>query len=87
MQTQVKKLILTAAISGLTLVATGCPQQNAQAIEGECHGINECKGTGACGGATHDCAGKNSCKGKGWIKATAEDCKAKKGDYKEHKGH
>ncbi len=45
----------------------------------QCGGVNECKGKGACGGATHDCAGKNECKGKGWVALTEKDCKAKGG--------
>jgi hypothetical protein len=42
--------------------------------------VNECKGTGACGGADHDCAGKNECKGKGWVKVADEgECTTKGG--------
>lgn len=48
--------------------------------EVKCMGVNECKGTGACGvPGGHSCAGQNECKGKGWIKTTAEDCVAKAG--------
>lgn len=45
----------------------------------KCAGINECKGTGACGGAGHACAGHNECKGQGWVKVTAEECAEKGG--------
>jgi hypothetical protein len=45
----------------------------------KCTGVNECKGKGACGGATHDCAGHNECKGKGWVTLAEKDCKAKGG--------
>jgi uncharacterized membrane protein len=39
-----------------------------------CYGVNECKGTGACGGKGHSCAGKNACKGQGYIKIDKETC-------------
>ena len=52
------------------------------AEKGECHGINACKGKGACGGPGYSCAGNNACKGKGWISMTEADCKIKKGTFK-----
>jgi hypothetical protein len=71
-----KKLLLAAAVTGL--VAGGATFSNTvQAAEkgkGHCHGVNTCKGTGACGGATHGCAGKNACKGKGWVYKTKNEC-------------
>lgn len=51
----------------------------AKVAEIKCSGINSCKGTGACGTATHACAGQNSCKGQGWVKASKADCDAKGG--------
>ncbi len=45
----------------------------------KCAGINECKGKGACGGATTSCAGTNECKGKGWLLLSEKECKDKKG--------
>jgi hypothetical protein len=58
----------------------------ASAAEGECHGVNSCKGKGECGGKGHSCAGKNSCKGKGWVKATKEECAQKHGKFKAETG-
>ncbi len=52
---------------------------------GECHGVNSCKGKGACGGKGHSCAGKNTCKGKGWEKLSKEECTKKKGTFKPEK--
>ena len=83
------KVLVGAAVSGLVFTGAYCagggadkgPAPEASNM-GQCHGINECKGKGACGGDKHDCAGKNSCKGKGWIKMSQEDCEAKKGTYK-----
>ncbi|MBI5246343.1 MAG: hypothetical protein HY923_04130 [Elusimicrobia bacterium] len=49
---------------------------------GECWGVNECKGKGACGGVGHECAGGNTCKGKGWLTLTKPECDAKKGKFK-----
>jgi uncharacterized membrane protein len=55
----------------------------AAAAKGECHGVNECKGKGACGsGENHDCAGQNTCKGLGWISLTKAECDAKGGTFK-----
>jgi hypothetical protein len=46
----------------------------------KCSGVNSCKGTGACAGASNSCAGKNSCKGTGWsYTKTESDCTAKGG--------
>lgn len=54
--------------------------------EGECHGVNACKGKGDCGGKGHSCAGKNSCKGKGWVKTDKDLCDKLGGKYKAEKG-
>ena len=74
-------MLMTAAFAGLALAGAGISANQEKAKEGECHGINGCKGTGDCGGKTHDCAGKNACKGKGWKKMTEAQCKAKKGKF------
>lgn len=53
--------------------------------KGECHGVNACKGKGACGGADgggHECAGSNACKGKGWLSLTEAECKGLNGKFK-----
>ncbi len=75
------KLLIGAALAGLSLsTLTACPTPEAQA-SGQCHGVNGCKGQGACGGKDHDCGGKNACKGQGWVKSTAEECTTKGGQY------
>lgn len=76
-----KTALLTAALAGITMAASGCASKQAEANSGQCHGVNACKGQGECGGKTHDCGGKNECKGHGWIKTTAEDCQAKSGEF------
>lgn len=58
-----------------------------EAVKGQCHGINACKGQGECGGAGHNCAGKNECKGKGWVFKTEAECKDAGGTFKEDGGH
>lgn len=82
-----KTRILTAAFTGL--IMAGCASETKMAsdssstmAQGECHGINSCKGTGECGGAGHSCAGKNSCKGKGWVTLSKADCNSKGGTFK-----
>jgi hypothetical protein len=50
--------------------------------QGECWGVNACKGQGACGGAGHECSGQNACKGQGWLSLTKPDCDAKNGKFK-----
>lgn len=82
MNTKTKKLLLSAAMVGLTTATlTACPSGDANANEGQCHGINECKATGDCGGKDHDCAGRNECKGQGWKKMTKEACESKSGKF------
>lgn len=91
-----KKTATMAAISGILAAGaltaslrahaqdTSAPSETATA-EGECHGINSCKGKGDCGGKGHSCAGKNSCKGKGWLRTTKEECAKQKGKFKAEK--
>jgi hypothetical protein len=89
--TKNNKALMTAALGGLMLAATitaasadekgAAPAAGAKT--GECHGVNACKGTGACSTESNSCAGKNSCKGKGWVKSTKADCEAKGGKYKD----
>jgi len=50
--------------------------------KGECHGVNACKGQGACGGAESECAGTNACKGHGWLSLTKAECDGKSGKFK-----
>ena len=73
-----KSLLASAALSGL-IVAAGCASMDGlmggpQFVMGECHGINACKGNGACEGVGHTCEGKNDCEGKGWLKMTKGTC-------------
>ena len=84
-----KNLLLAAAIAGLALSANAeektkeaKPSKASQDIQGQCSGVNSCKGTSACHSEANSCAGTNSCKGKGWLKMSQKDCKAKKGVFK-----
>ncbi|MBC7538171.1 MAG: hypothetical protein H7281_05080 [Bacteriovorax sp.] len=84
-----RNLLLAAALSGLALTATAndaaiaaAPVKEAKTIEGQCHGINSCKGTSACHSEKNSCAGNNACKAKGWLKTTEKECKEKKGTFK-----
>ena len=80
-------MLLSAAITGM-LAVSGCAHNKADtseattAAEGECHGINSCKGEGDCGGKGHSCAGKNTCKGQGWKKMSEADCSEAGGEFK-----
>ncbi len=85
----IKKTAAMAALSGMMVAGALSLSLRAQAqdssgaatahgADGECHGVNSCKGKGECGGKGHSCAGKNSCKGKGWVKMNKEDCAKKK---------
>lgn len=76
-------LLVGAALAGLALAgAASAKEAGKMAKEGECHGINGCKGQGDCGSKDHGCGGQNACKGQGWKKMTAAQCKAKKGKFK-----
>ena len=75
-------LLIGAALAGLTMTLSACPEQSAQANEGQCHGVNSCKGQGECSGKGHSCGGYNECKGQGWTKMTPEACAEKSGDFK-----
>ncbi|MDG0815639.1 BufA2 family periplasmic bufferin-type metallophore [Bdellovibrio svalbardensis] len=80
--------LLAAGALSVSLQAHGADSQkpDAATAEGECHGVNSCKGKGDCGGKGHGCAGKNSCKGKGWLRMTKEKCEAAHGKFKADKG-
>ncbi|HWU43829.1 MAG TPA: hypothetical protein VN132_10335 [Bdellovibrio sp.] len=94
-----KGILTKAAISGLFAASalsvslhakaqqgSDSAKPSASAADGECHGVNSCKGKGDCGGKGHSCAGKNSCKGKGWLKMNKEKCEAAKGKFVPEKG-
>ena len=83
-----RNLLFAAALAGLALTATAddavkaaAPQKEPKVIEGQCHGINSCKGTSACHSEKNSCAGSNSCKGKGWLKTSEKSCNKKKGTF------
>lgn len=84
-----RNLLLAAALSGLALTATAedaakaaAPKSDAKAIEGQCYGVNSCKGKSACHSEKNSCAGSNACKAKGWLKTSEKECKDKKGTFK-----
>ena len=81
MKNTTKGLILLSAVASLSAFAADKPAKKdvKEVAQVSCEGVNECKGKGACGSATHDCAGMNECKGKGWINLSAADCKSKGG--------
>ena len=56
-----------------------------KAEEGDiaCWGINQCKGTTACGTAYNACTGQNKCRGKGYIYVPEKECFAKGGELLE----
>ncbi|TGN20679.1 hypothetical protein [Leptospira idonii] len=78
-----RSLLVGAAIAGLSLSActTTNTSNTGSKVEGECHGINACKGQGACGGKGSSCAGTNACKGKGWLKTAENECVSKGGKF------
>jgi uncharacterized membrane protein len=81
-----KNVLLAAAFAGLAMSATvhadSTTKKDAQSSEGQCYGVNSCKGTSACHSEQNSCAGQNTCKAKGWIKMTEKACKDKKGSFK-----
>ena len=81
-----RNLLLAAAIAGLAISAHAEEKtkesKESKELQGQCSGVNSCKGTSACHSEANSCAGTNSCKGKGWLKMSKKDCKAKKGVFK-----
>lgn len=82
-----KNLVLTAALLGLSLsqnisAADKKAEETKKEVEGQCIGVNSCKGTSACHSEANSCAGTNACKGKGWLRMTEKQCKEKKGKFK-----
>jgi len=71
--------LVAAMAAGLFTTGVAVTTQAADTDKVQCHGINACKGKGACHTKEHACGGKNSCKGKGWLLTTEKDCKAKGG--------
>ncbi|MBQ49565.1 MAG: hypothetical protein CMP10_19455 [Zetaproteobacteria bacterium] len=84
MDARKKKLLVTAALTGIFAAGGLSSPLMAKSVKGQCHGVNGCKGKGDCSGKGYTCAGNNSCKGKGWKKMTEKQCNAelkKKGFY------
>lgn len=76
-------LLMASALAGLTMAGVVSAHEGEKHDkQGECHGINGCKGQGDCSGKGNGCAGKNACKGQGWKKMTKSDCDKKKGKFK-----
>lgn len=75
-------LLMGAALAGLSFAGAASAKDAKPGKEGECHGINGCKGQGECSGKGNGCAGKNGCKGQGWKKMTKTDCTKAKGKFK-----
>jgi len=74
--------VIAMTVAGLLLAAAprvGHTDDKTKEAKVKCGGVNDCKGKGACAGASNDCAGKNGCKGKGWTETSAKECKDKKG--------
>ncbi len=72
-----KKILLTAAIAGLTLggsLQASDGYGKAKESKVKCQGVNSCKGKGH--------SGQNKCKGKGWKYMTQKDCTAAKAALK-----
>lgn len=72
-----KRVLLAASVAGL-LAGLGAGAAHASGLDAAgkvpCHGINKCKGTGACGGAGRSCQGSNACKAQGYLLLDQETC-------------
>lgn len=83
---ETKKLLLSAAVLGLTLTVHAAENKASNAlkdeVKGQCYEVNKCRGTSDCHSQANTCAGANTCKGKGWLKMTEKECKNLKGKYK-----
>ncbi len=60
--------------------STAVAHADAMSEDGQCHGINACKGKGDCSGKANECEGHND-ECKGWVNLSKEDCE------KNPKGH
>lgn len=89
-----KNTLVTGALLGLSIFSSTAFAQSAVTATSDtvmCHGVNSCKGSGACAGKVDACSGKdgcnaeikcaghNSCKGKGLVKLTKKECLDKGG--------
>ena len=77
---KVSGALVASMVAGLfaanAVAADKAPPKKTTSTKVKCAGVNECKGKGECGGATHACAGHNACKGKGWVtKDSDQACK------------
>lgn len=64
-----------AALAFVTAPVTSTLAQASSKVA--CHGVNSCKGKGACKTADNSCKGQNSCKGKG-VKMMKNEARCKK---------
>src|SRR5262249_35674314 len=72
-------IFMGAALAGLALAGgLGAKEAKEKAKEGECHGINGCKGQGECGNKDHSCGGQKAGQGPGWEKKTEGQVKTTK---------
>ena len=69
------------AIAAIALAMNGVSvtPASSKAASVECHGINACKGKGACKTADNACKGQNACKGKGFLPTKSAKACEKKG--------
>lgn len=88
-----KGTLVLGAIAGLMLFSAQAQAEskNTASETVMCHGVNSCKGQGACAGKVDACSGKNACnaeitcsghntcKGKGLIKLSKKECLDKGG--------
>lgn len=83
-----RKSGMTLAAAAAVLLVSGAvlaPSVASAAKDGQCHGVNACKGKGECKSASSACKGKNACKGKGWSKMSKANCDSAKGKFEEFK--
>ena len=94
MNTNLKSLLLGAAVLGLTAGvssvraddAKNAPDADAAPAAGMCVEKNSCKGHGSCagmqGGVSHECQGHNGCAKNERTGMSAKDCKKAHGKFK-----
>jgi hypothetical protein len=80
-------MLIASAAASLILAGAVAARANDQTGGGmvSCHGVNACKGQGACAGPESTCKGMNACKGKGVVQMSAADCTKQGGKVVEQK--
>ena len=66
----------TMAMAAAAYFATVPIQASDSTDKVRCHGVNTCKGRGACATANNQCAGQNSCKGQGVLEMSRGACES-----------